>query len=167
MVSSRSCVKAEDLDEEDWQGIFDYICGEVPSICTAIQGNATLGEYGAYSMCSNSAKLDYVLDAYYVDQDEADSACDFDGQAQIVDAESDSSCEDSLASASSVNDGVATNTGGASGPGQTGDSGSEDEDDDSFGVPGFGIARVLSLGDVSVGLYMLVALGAGVGMVAL
>ncbi|KAM0244136.1 hypothetical protein ACHAP5_006519 [Fusarium lateritium] len=166
MKKSRSCVPADDLKAKDFNSIFGYICGENEKICTAINGNATTGIYGAYSMCDNDAKLAYILDAYYQDQNKAADACDFKGKATTQKAESESSCKSALESASKVNDKVATAT-AAVGASSTDGSSSEEEDDESFGLQAASIARVFSLGDYAVGAYMAVAGAVGAGMVLL
>jgi hypothetical protein len=166
MMKSRSCVPADDLKAKDFNNIFGYICGENEKICTAINGNATTGIYGAYSMCDNEAKLAYILDAYYKDQNKAADACDFKGKATTQKAENEDSCKSALESASKVNDKVATAT-AAVGASSTDGSSSEEEDDESFGLQAASIARVFSLGDYAVGAYMAVAGAVGAGMVLL
>ncbi|KAH7242306.1 beta-1,3-glucanosyltransferase [Fusarium tricinctum] len=165
MKKSRSCVPADDLKAKDFNSIFGYICGENEKICTAINGNATTGVYGAYSMCDNEAKLAYILDAYYKDQKKAADACDFKGKATTQKAQNEDSCQSALESASKINDEVATAT-AAVGASST-DGSSSEEDDESFGLQAASIARVFSLGDYAVGAYMAVAGAVGAGMVLL
>ncbi|KAF5663179.1 putative beta (1-3) glucanosyltransferase gel3p [Fusarium heterosporum] len=166
MKESRSCVPADNLKAKDFDSIFGYICGENKKICTAINGNATTGVYGAYSMCDNDAKLAYILDAYYNDQKKAADACDFKGLATTQKAKSEDTCKSALESASQINDKVATAT-AAVGASSTGASGDSEEDDKSFGLQAASIARVFSLGDYAVGAYMAVAGAVGAGMVLL
>ncbi|KAF5027650.1 hypothetical protein F66182_246, partial [Fusarium sp. NRRL 66182] len=111
MVKTRSCVPTDDLKAKDFGEIFGYICGEDKKLCSAINANATTGVYGAYSMCDNRAKLAYILDAYYKQQNSAATACDFDGKANTQRAASEGECKAALASASKINDQVATATG--------------------------------------------------------
>ncbi|KAK2594185.1 hypothetical protein QQS21_008124 [Conoideocrella luteorostrata] len=162
MAKSRSCVPKSDLSSKKFGDVFGFICKASPESCVGINANATTGVYGAYSMCDDRSKLAYVLDAYYTSQKKAKDACDFEGSAQLASANSDSSCSGALASASDVNKKAATATGpvggGAAKPTGTGD---------SFAVHGAPVARLFSVGDFAVGLYMLVALGVGAGMVAL
>ncbi|KAF5663746.1 putative beta (1-3) glucanosyltransferase gel3p [Fusarium denticulatum] len=166
MVKSRSCVPADNLKAKDFNDIFGYICGQDKKICTAINANATAGIYGAYSMCSNEAKLAYILDAYYVSQKSAADACDFKGKATTQKAESQSSCSSALASASKINEEVATATHAVASE-STGGTNSSSEDDENFGLQAASIARVFSLGDFAVGAYMAVAGIVGAGMVLL
>ncbi|KAI1044383.1 hypothetical protein LB504_013159 [Fusarium proliferatum] len=166
MVKSRSCVPADNLKSKDVTDIFGYICGQDKKICSAITANATAGIYGAYSMCSDEDKLAYILDAYYVSQKSAADACDFKGKATTQKAESQSSCSSALASASKINEEVATATHAVASE-STGGSNSSSEDDENFGLQAASIARVFSLGDFAVGAYMAVAGIVGAGMVLL
>ena len=114
-------------------------------------------------MCSDSDKLDYVLDAYYNKLNKASAACDFKGQANIQKPATDSSCDSKLAKASDVNKAVAT----ATSPVSSGGSAKSTGKSDSFAVPGAPMARAFSMGDYTMGMYMLVAVLTGAGMVAL
>ncbi|KAG7418012.1 Glucanosyltransferase-domain-containing protein [Fusarium sp. MPI-SDFR-AT-0072] len=167
MVKSRSCVPADNLKAKDFNDIFGYICGQDQKICTAINANATAGIYGAYSMCSNEAKLAYILDAYYTSQKSAADACDFKGKATTQKAESQDSCKSALASASKINEEVATATHAVASSSTGGSDSSSSEDDKNFGLQAASIARVFSLGDFAVGAYMAVAGVVGAGMVLL
>ncbi|QPG94115.1 hypothetical protein C2857_004757 [Epichloe festucae Fl1] len=162
MSKSRACVPKSDLSAKKLSEIFGFICTKSPESCVGINANATTGVYGAYSMCDSQAKLAFVLDAYYNNQKKASTACDFDGSAQTAPGSSDSSCSAALASASDINKKAATATapvgGGAPKTTSTGD---------SFAVHGAPVTRLFSIGDFAVGLYMLVAVGVGAGMVAL
>ncbi|KAG6115237.1 hypothetical protein E4U13_002902 [Claviceps humidiphila] len=162
MSKSRSCVPKSDLSAKKFGDIFSFICTKSPDVCAGINANATTGVYGAYSMCDDKAKLAYVLDAYYTKQNKASTACDFDGSAQTASGSADSSCSAPLASASDTNKKIATATGPVGG-GAAKATGT----DDSFAVHGASMARVFSFGDFAIGLYMLVAVGVGAGMVAL
>lgn len=158
MVDSRECVPAKSLKEKDFGDIFGFVCGKKPALCAGINGNATTGIYGAYSMCADADKLAFILDAYYQDLDKASDACDFDGDATTQKAASQASCSSALASASAANEKAATATAGSA---------SSTSTDDSFGNPSAHMARLFSLGDFAVGAYMLVAAGVGAGMVLL
>ncbi|KAG5949631.1 hypothetical protein E4U53_005802 [Claviceps sorghi] len=162
MSKSRSCVPKSGLSVKKYGDIFTFICTKSPESCSGITANATTGVYGAYSMCDAQAKLAYVLDAYYTKQNKASTACDFDGSAQTASGNSDSSCAAALASASDINKKVATATAPVGGGSSKGSDGA-----DSFAVHGASVARMFSIGDFAVGLYMLVAVGVGAGMVVL
>ncbi|KAL7928709.1 glycoside hydrolase family 72 protein [Trichoderma chlorosporum] len=167
MESSLSCVRASGLATTDYGDIFSFICGKSPAVCAGINGDASTGVYGAYSMCDDGAKLDYVLDAYYQSQQKSSSACDFNGQAQVVNAKPASSCSAALASASAINKAAATATTPVN-AGSTGVSGGKTASTSkSAAVAGRPSAHLLSMGELSVALYMGVAMLTGVAMVAL
>jgi hypothetical protein len=159
-VAKSECTVGEAVKEKDFGEIFDYICDAKGELCTAIQGNGTTGIYGAYSMCDNRSKLTILLGLYYEEQGGAADACDFDGLAEVKKSSAKSSCDEALESASKVNEEAATATGAMS----EGTGGADDED---FGVIGTPMARLFSIGDMAVGLYMVVALGVGATMVVL
>ncbi|KAK3936637.1 beta-1,3-glucanosyltransferase [Diplogelasinospora grovesii] len=160
MFNSLSCVPAASTNVTAYGDIFGYICGASPSACAGINGNTTTGVYGAYSMCNSTQQLGYVLDAYYKSQGSASTACDFNGQAVVAKpAAAQSSCSASLASASSVNAVAATAT-SASGTG----SGSTTSSNVAAPVP---MKNLFTMGDMAVGLYVVVAMGVGAGMVML
>ena len=97
MEKSLSCVISDDIDEDDYEDLFSYICGTID--CDGINGDGSKGTYGAYSFCSPKDKLSFVLNLYYLEQNENKSACDFDGSATIVDASTASSCRSVLSAA--------------------------------------------------------------------
>ncbi|KAL1877566.1 hypothetical protein VTK73DRAFT_8555 [Phialemonium thermophilum] len=158
MFDSLSCVPKANLDPDNYGDIFGYICGAQPSACTGINGNVTSGVYGAFSMCSDEQKLGYVLDAYYKSQQSSSSACDFKGQAQVTKPSAASTCKKSLSSASAANSAAATATGSSSGASST--------HSKNAGAP-TSMKNLLTIGDLAVGLYVVVAMGAGAGMLLL
>ncbi|KAG9188421.1 hypothetical protein G6011_02344 [Alternaria panax] len=83
MQASISCALSRDLNTSDYDEVFGFICSERLSVCAGINTNTTTGVYGAYSMCNDTQKLTYVMDAYYLDQNSASTACDHDGAAEI------------------------------------------------------------------------------------
>lgn len=142
MVNASSCVPASGLKATAYGDIFDYICGKNASLCTDIEGNATTGKYGTYSMCASHDKLAIVLNAYYQNNGQSASACDFNGQAQTQTASKSSSSCASLVPSTSNN--------------SSGSGGNE-----SYAVVGAPLSKVF-VGSVSMGMYMVVAiLGAG------
>ncbi|KAI0157402.1 family 72 glycoside hydrolase [Xylariaceae sp. FL1272] len=163
MVSAVSCAPADDLDEKDYGDMFDYICTNDEKACAGIKQDTETGVYGPYGMCNAKAQLAHVLDAYYTNQDKASDACDFKGAAQVVSSPSAaSSCSAKLAAASSEVEAAATAT-SASQVGSGSDSGTTDS-----AAPGLMVSSpIFTLGNMAVGLYMLVAMGAGAAMIAL
>lgn len=165
MFESLSCVPNGDVNGTVYGDIYGYICGEDDSYCAGVTANGTSGVYGAYSMCNSTQMLGYILDQYYQGQDSASSACDFSGDAVTQSAVTASSCSSKLASASSANAYAATATGGsATGTGSS--SSSTSTGSSSAGMPSAHRA-FFSIGDLSVGLYMVAAMGAGFAMFAL
>lgn len=91
IAQSFGCVVKDDVDEKDYGEIFGDVCGRID--CSDISADGTKGEYGEYSFCSAKEKLSYVLNLYYMEQNENSNACDFDGQASVNrDAQVASSC---------------------------------------------------------------------------
>jgi hypothetical protein len=157
MYKSLQCVPKSGLDVQKYGDIFSFICGSVPAACAGINGNVTTGVFGAYHMCTDQQKLGYVLDQYYKNQKSASTACDFNGQAGVnKPAAAASSCSASLASASSANSIAATATAGSSS--------SASSSNVAAPIP---IKTLFTVGDLAVGLYVLVAMGVGATMIIL
>ncbi|KAF7546255.1 hypothetical protein G7Z17_g8565 [Cylindrodendrum hubeiense] len=149
ITNSSSCVPADGLSSTKYSAIFDYICGENSTLCDPINGNATTGIYGTFSMCSDVDKLAYVLNAYYKSQDSASTACDFDGKAQTQTASTSAgNCTELAAS------------------GNTTSSSNSSSSSDSFAVTGAPMTRIFTIGGIDVSLYSIAVL-VGVGMLAL
>ncbi|EGV63600.1 hypothetical protein CANTEDRAFT_114565 [Yamadazyma tenuis ATCC 10573] len=120
MASSLSCVLADDVDTSDYSDLYGYICDKID--CSDISSDGKKGKYGDYSFCSDEDKLSYVLNAYYKDQNEDKSACDFSGSASInKDAKTDATCASSEASESGESSSGST-SGSGSGASGTADS---------------------------------------------
>lgn len=157
MYNTLECVPKDGLDIKDYGDIFDFICDKSKESCVGISGDTMTGVFGAYSMCGAKEKLGHVLDAYYRSQNNAADACDFDGQAVVTKAAgAAASCSDSLSSASAANSAAATATGG----------GSSSASSSSIAVP-IPMQNAFTIGELAVGLYALVAMGVGAGMVLL
>lgn len=108
MVRTRSCVPKDDVASTRYGGIFDFICSNsAGGLCAEISGNATGGEYGVYSMCDDTAKLAFAMDAY--NKDQGGSSCSFDGAGKTQNAEDTSTCNGLLREAK--NGGGSTNGG--------------------------------------------------------
>lgn len=158
MFNSLSCQPKSGLSPEKYGDIFGYICGAVPSACQGINGNTSTGVYGAFSGCNDEQKLGFVLDAYYKSQKSAASACDFKGEAVINKAAAASgSCTAALSSASAANSVAATATQA---------SGSSTATSSNVAAP-MSVKALFSVGDMAIGLYVLVAMGVGATMVVL
>lgn len=110
MVRSLECVPKQNLAKDAYGGIFDFICSKNKALCAGISGNTTTGVFGSYGMCDDSAKLAFVMDAYYRQQQSGASACDFDGAAKVQKADVDGKCKGMLTEAKKVNEQAATAT---------------------------------------------------------
>jgi 1,3-beta-glucanosyltransferase GAS1 len=74
------------VDEEDYGDLFGTVCGLGDgNVCAGIAANASTGDFGAYGMCNDEEKLSFVFDRYYVSQNQARDACDFQGAAKLQD----------------------------------------------------------------------------------
>lgn len=165
MYNSLSCVASSDMKSSGYSTIYGYICGEDEEYCAGVSTNATTGVYGAYSMCNSTQMLGYILDQYYQGQKSADSACSFSGSASIKTATTASTCSSKLSSASSVNAVAATATAGTTSTGSSSSS-SGSSTSSSLAMPSMH-KSLFSIGDLAIGLYMLVAMGAGAAVFAL
>jgi hypothetical protein len=161
VYDSLTCVPADGLDTESYGEIFGFICSEDSAPCAAINSNTTEGVYGAYAACNDTQKLAVVMDAYYLDQDKAASACDHDGKARVRDdvSEAASSCEAEVESA--------TKAASAGGGGSVSSTNGAGGDKESLGVVGYGVQTVSVFGYCAVGLYSVVAVGVGIVAIAL
>lgn len=82
LEASLSCVVSSDVSSDDYSDLYSTVCGYID--CSDITANGTTGEYGAYSYCNSDTKLSYLLNKYYLDQDSASTACDFDSSATLT-----------------------------------------------------------------------------------
>ncbi|KAK4446849.1 protein EPD1 [Podospora aff. communis PSN243] len=163
MFSSIACGPVSDLTPREFGDIFKYICENDKKACAGISADPETGVYGAYSMCNAKQKLGYVLDAYYKNQGNAKDACDFRGKAALARSPTvPDSCKTALASASSINAIAATAT-SASGNGGTGSSSGGGKKENSAGSS----RSLFTLGDLAIGLYAIMAMGAGAGVLLL
>ncbi|KAI8951196.1 family 72 glycoside hydrolase [Xylaria longipes] len=166
MFKSLSCAPASDLKDKDFGDIFGYICENDAKACAGIKHDTEAGVYGPYSMCSPKQQLGHVLDAYYNNQNKGSYACDFDGAAEVQSSPKvESSCEASLSKASAAVAVAATATANTSGTGSG--TGSDADTSDSAAPGSMPSGPIFTLGNMAVGLYVLVAMGAGAAMVAL
>ncbi|CAD1810283.1 Protein EPD1 [Candida parapsilosis] len=100
MANSFKCVVSDKVDSDDYADMYSYVCAKID--CGGISSNGTTGKYGAYSPCSAKDKLSFVLNLYYEDQNENESACSFDGSGSLKkSATTASSCSAYLKSAGS------------------------------------------------------------------
>ena len=98
MEAATSCRVSDDVDEEDYETLFNYVCGEID--CSGISANGTSGQYGAYSFCSSKDQLDFVLNLYYQKKGSSSSDCDFSGSATLAKASTQDVCKTILSEVS-------------------------------------------------------------------
>ena len=165
-AAASNCRVKSSTSVKEYKDMFDFICENDKESCSAISGDPEKGIYGAYSMCDIESQLTILLGLYGDKADDASEACDFKGLAETKTGSAQSSCDEALQSAESFNKEAATATGAmsntATGVNSAGGDGEED-----FGIVGAPIARLFSIGDMAVGLYMVVAAGVGATMVVL
>ncbi|CCC11893.1 hypothetical protein SMACR_05105 [Sordaria macrospora] len=166
MYNSLTCVPTKGLDTEDYGELFGTVCGNDAAACAGILGDPATGVYGAYAMCNSLQQLGYVMDQYYKNQKYASHACDFDGKASTNGgAKADPTCSAALKSAEAANAVAATATAG-SGNGGTDGGAASSETSESFASP-VAMKSFFTVADMAVGLYVVVAMGVGAGMVML
>ncbi|KAI9926703.1 hypothetical protein ASPWEDRAFT_55169 [Aspergillus wentii DTO 134E9] len=170
MVKSLSCAVKSDVSAKEIGKLFGtiYELGQKsgPKSFPGIESNTTSGEYGAYSMCNSSQRLSFAMNAYYQKQGKADTACDFDGNAETKSASSSSGDCSSLLKEAGGTAGTGTVT---SSP--TGTSGSSQSTGSASGSEGAAGAPVspaaVKVGTWQFGAYFVSALVAGAGMIML
>ncbi|OBT61025.1 hypothetical protein VE03_09625 [Pseudogymnoascus sp. 23342-1-I1] len=109
MTSALACKAKSGITTDDIATLFDTVCGLSTSACSGFAYNTTTGTYGAYLGCSDLSKLSNAFNAYYLEQNSADTACDFDGSATLVAATTvASTCASIIASATSAASGSAS-----------------------------------------------------------
>ncbi|KAF6219347.1 hypothetical protein HO133_005172 [Letharia lupina] len=121
MVQNLTCVAKSGLSEDSITTQFNYICDPAQgNNCGGILANGTTGVYGAFSGCSDSERLSYAFNQYYLNQTATNtqntSPCEFSGTAQKVTPKLASSCKAVVSQAGSAGTGsiTSTPTGGSS-----------------------------------------------------
>lgn len=108
--NSALCVVDDSVDDEDYGKLFSTVCEYID--CSDITANGEKGTYGGVAYCEPKEKLNYMLNKYYLDQDQHSSACDFNGSASVVKASASQNCSALIKSAlASGNGSVATTSG--------------------------------------------------------
>lgn len=162
MMDSLSCVVSEDISDKKVGNLFGTVCGF--GVCTGISGNATNGDYGAYSMCKPRQQLSFAMNRYYQQQKSKGhgaKACDFNGAATTQSSSQPTGqCAKKLKQAGKNGQGTMTGNQGAGSTGGSGDSGST-----SSGAAAPGVSSPVNAGMWQVGMYAGCAVIAGVGMI--
>ncbi|KAL4780251.1 Glucanosyltransferase-domain-containing protein [Aspergillus varians] len=168
MEKSLTCVAKSDISGKKLSSTFSTVCGyEDGKFCEGVNGNATTGVYGAYSVCTPEQQLSFAMNQYYEAQDDSSDACDFDGAASSQStSEPTSACSSLLKEAGTQGTGTVQASPTAA-SGTAAGSGAADDADTSEGA-GFALAP----GSVHVGVFQLsayvaTAIFAGVAMIML
>jgi len=163
MVASLDCVANSGLSGNQTADLFDTVCGLDSKACAGIAANGTTGVYGAYSVCSPSQQLSFAFNQYYVSQRSARTACDFGGNAKVQSGSTSSSCSGLVSAAGAAGTGTVTAapTAGAAG------SGSGPAASSSSAAAGMVTVPAMNTGLLSLGVYVVVAGMAGMGMILL
>ncbi|PLB50231.1 1,3-beta-glucanosyltransferase gel3 [Aspergillus steynii IBT 23096] len=167
MEESLTCKLKDDVSGKQLDKLFGTVCGY--KVCDGVQGNATTGKFGAYSVCTPEQQLSYAMDLYYQQQSKkgnGENACDFDGSATTQSSSSPSgTCSALIDQAGTAGTGSVTSS-----PTGTADAMAAS---DSAGASGSeGAAFVVAPGSVKIGFfhvgaYVVTAMIAGAGMVLL
>ena len=185
MANSRACVVSDSVDPDDYEDLFETVCGLGDGVCDGIAADPEAGEYGVYGMCNSRSQLSFALNRYFLGEDEIAEACDFDGQATLTPVvETPDSCIGLLDAAGEEGDGevtgVPSSDGGdedEGGSGGGGGGGGDDEDEEGDGedeedgesdgaIPGAMFAHV-DLGVLQLGVYAVLAIISGIGLILL
>jgi 1,3-beta-glucanosyltransferase GAS1 len=162
MVKSLSCVASTSLSGEDIGELFGIVCGLDDKACAGTAVNPSTGVYGAYSMCTGSQQLSFVVDQYYKNQNNAADACDFGGKAKTqTPASAEGNCETLVEAAGSA--GTGTVTAGPSGTGSSSSSSGSSSGNAAAGT----VVPQFNAGLLHISLYVLVAGITGAGMIML
>lgn len=165
MEESLSCALKDDIEDKKLDKIFGTVCG-YDGACDGINGNATKGEYGAYSVCETKQQLSFAMNRYYEQQKaqgNGEKACDFNGAAETKSAKDPSGTCGSLLKEAGPK-GTGTIKSGASGSDAEG---SEASASGSEGAAFVVAPSSVNVGFVHIGAYVVTAMVAGAGMILL
>jgi hypothetical protein len=157
MMSTLDCIIAPGTSDDIVGALFGVVCGESGSPCnTGIQNDAESGSYGAFLMCNATERLSFALNTYYKAQGSTSQACSFGGNGTVVSDKAASSCSSVFSSATAAAGTVAASGSGGSG----GAASSTTKKSEGVGMVGASLAM-----GKWIGLYVLVALFSGAGMI--
>ncbi|TVY24816.1 1,3-beta-glucanosyltransferase [Lachnellula hyalina] len=167
MVSSLSCVANSGLSGNETSTLFSTVCGLDSSACDGITPNATTGIYGAYSMCSASQKLSFAFNQYYSNQEQASTACDFNGNANIQSSSESTACKSMLSAAGTAGTGTVTNIPTDAAAAASSTSSSTSSSSSKKSAAGSVVIPRLDMTLLQLGAYIFVTGLAGAGMILL
>lgn len=159
MYAAAGCVVSESLSTSKYADLFSTVCGKTD--CGGLTANATTGDYGAYGMCSTKQQLAFALNKYYIEQNRADTACDFSSSATTkATTAASGTCSAQMKEAGTAGTGTVTTEATA-----TADSSSSSSTSSSGAAST--IQSSASFGSFQIFAYVATALLAGVGMIVL
>lgn len=168
MVKSLKCGVKDNVSDKDIGKLFGIVCG-YDGICDGISGNATSGKYGAYSMCQARDRVSFAINRYYEQQvakGNGDSACDFDGAAELKSSSSTSGTCGTLLNEAGV-EGTGTVTSSPTSPGGSGAASTGSSSSSSAAARPMAVPGSVQVGMWQFGAYIITAVIAGVGMIVL
>ena len=156
MMASLSCVVKPATPVDDYGTLFNQVCGYGSSICGGIDADASSGTYGAYSVCNSTEQLSFAFNQYFLSQNKAGSACNFNGAAQTqAPTSATGTCGSLLSQAGTAGTGSVTSSPTVSG----GSSSSHKSAAGAVNIPRF------DFGILTLGLYVSLAAMVGAGMI--
>lgn len=161
MYDTLECVPVDDISSKLYQKTFSYLGGE--GVIDGVTGNATTGEYGAYSMCNAEQRLAFAMNRYYLTKGNKQAkACGFKGAATLK-----SSTSASGACATQMDSIGAAGTKSVSGGGLAASTSAGAASSTSKGAAGFTGPQAVHVGSWQAGAYMVAAVASGGFMILL
>ena len=166
MVQNLTCIANDDLESDVIQDNFDYLCDPgVGDYCGGVTANGSLGDYGAYSMCSSQERLSWSFNAFYLNQTANNpgnnNPCDFKKAAKKQTPKLADSCKALVSQAGGL-EGTGTVTSAPTGTGSSGGAATS-----SKGAAGSVTIPRFELGMLQLAVYVTVAGLVGGGMILL
>ncbi|RKF54537.1 1,3-beta-glucanosyltransferase [Erysiphe neolycopersici] len=161
MMSSLSCTAKPGLSSNETATLFSSVCGLDSKACAGISADASTGTYGAYSMCLPNQQLSFAMDQYYKHQKNAETACNFGGNAKVQSSSLSDSCKNLIGQAGPAGTGIVT-----TGPSSTKGSG-DSNDSSKKSAAGVTLAPSINSDLFKIGAYLLVMTMTGASMVLL
>lgn len=160
MYDTLECVPVDNISSKLYQKTFSYLGGE--GVIDGVTGNATTGQYGAYSMCNSDQRLAFAMNRYYLTKGQKSAkACNFNGAATLKSSTSASgSCATQMSSIGAA--GTNSVAGGSLAASTSGAASST-----SKGSAGFTGPQAVHIGSWQAGAYMVAAVASGVFMIML
>lgn len=163
MLASLTCVAKTSLDSDTITSQFGVVCGDVS--CDGITSSVIDDIQGAYSPCTPYQKLSWAYNQYYLAQDSASTACNFDGNAKTQKGSESDTCKALLSEAGSEGTGTVTSnpTSGSTATGSTTKSTSTSSSTSSSSAAVGVRVAVFDWGFLAMGVYLLAAGFVGAG----